>query len=129
MLQMNLSEKDKNLIKSIEIKEERVKQGFFSTRPPYGYRIRAKKLEIVKEEADIVRQIFDDYIDGLKIRELARKHEVNPMKIKRILENPVYIGKIRWKGELISGNHPIILSSDVFQKVQEVKKRKKIEEG
>ncbi|GHU83414.1 serine recombinase [Clostridia bacterium] len=92
------------------------------SRPPYGYKkIRSAKneptLEIIPEQAQVVRLIFEYYVHGelqedgsrrrLGIQALARK--LNEMGIvpathdywqketlKNILTNPVYIGKIRW---------------------------------
>ena len=92
------------------------------SRAPYGYkRIRnrenAPTLQIIPEQAEVVKLIFEYYVYGetktsgerrrLGIQALARK--LNEMKIppathdywqketlKNIITNPVYIGKIRW---------------------------------
>ncbi|MGT2811841.1 recombinase family protein [Streptococcus minor] len=38
--------------------------------------------------------------------------------IKRILENPVYCGKIRWRGQLYQGNHEPIISEEMYNLAQ-----------
>ena len=83
--------------------------------PPLGYkRIKLENekgfsLEPDLEEADLVKQIFNLYAyDGLSIGEIAIRLDmmgIKPRKseywssstIKDILNNPVYIGKIRWE--------------------------------
>lgn len=82
--------------------------------PPYGYR-RVKlenqkgyTLEIIPEEADVIRLIFDLYTkDGLGITSIINRLTQLNLKpnrsdvwgstsIRKILRNPVYIGKITW---------------------------------
>lgn len=93
---------------------ESVKEGkYVGNKPPYGYR--RKKLEKDKgytlvphpEESRVVKQIFEWYVNGIGVSQIVRK--LNDMKIpaanggdwvnasvQGILQNPVYIGKIRW---------------------------------
>lgn len=74
---------------------------------PIGYKVIDKKLEIVPEEAEIVKTIFDLYLKGngyLAIaNELNRKgvktrknFAFSGISVKSILTNPVYNGKVRW---------------------------------
>lgn len=96
---------------------------FLGPRPAYGYKIvkiqgdRGNTLEIIPEQAEIIRLIFSMYTDGvtdqfgekrrLGIQQIA--HQLNLMRIpparhdywvkstiRDILINPVYAGKIRW---------------------------------
>lgn len=92
-----------------------VKDGkYVSSIPPLGYRrikldnAKGYSLEPDLEEMETVKQIFNLYAyDGLSIGEIAIKLDmigIKPRKseywststIKDILNNPVYIGKIRW---------------------------------
>jgi site-specific DNA recombinase len=93
-----------------------VKEGkFVGNLPPYGYRrVKLKKqkgfsLEIVPEEAEIVKMIFDLYTrsDRLGISLICRRLndlKVPPAKgdawvpasLQNMVRNPVYIGKVRW---------------------------------
>lgn len=101
-----------------------VKEGkYIASAAPYGYRrVKIKKdkgytLEPVPEQAQIVRTIFDWYVNGipqpdgscrpaaasiiageldrLQIKP-ANGNLWSPHSIRDILKNPVYIGKIRW---------------------------------
>ena len=106
---------------------------------PLGYRSVAKKLEIVPEEADLVRKIFSDYLrlgslgalaaslngEGLKPkpRQLTNNrtiqaacYRVGPLAY--LLKNRFYIGDVVYRGEIHPGEHPSILDHDLFEAVQ-----------
>ena len=97
-----------------------VKEGrFMGSTAPYGYKIiklkgeKGNTLEVVPEEAQVVRMIFDWYTqDGLGTGQIADKLttlHIKPRKItewstevvRKILMNEHYIGKLPWK------KHPI----------------------
>lgn len=91
-------------------------QGKFpASRAPYGYKRKKIEhdkgwtLEIIPEQADTVRCIFDlyayqnmkpadicKYLDALNIKPL-KSNTWSSNSIRDILSNPVYTGKIRWK--------------------------------
>lgn len=81
---------------------------------PYGYRAvrngkKDKHLEVVPEEAEVVKSIYHLHQDGMTPHQIARQLTEQGIKpprnaeqwhkstITRILQNPVYIGKIRWQ--------------------------------
>lgn len=96
-----------------------VREGkYIGSRPAYGYRkvkladTKGYTLAIHEEEAEVVRQIFDWYINGDAgesmglVRIAGRLHDLRvspgeqgttwkPCRVHRILSNEVYIGKIR----------------------------------
>ena len=98
-------------------REQSVKAGnFIGSIPPYGYEktviMEGKKkchtLKINEEEAEIVRMIFDMYVNQDMGRVLIARH-LNDLNIKAkkgglwaqdaikdMLENEHYIGKVRW---------------------------------
>ena len=71
---------------------------------PYGYTVRDGKTVVDHEEAKIIRNIFDSYINGdsLKvIADLLTQNEIpytekstvwDKARIARIIENPKYMG-------------------------------------
>lgn len=92
---------------------------YICSRPAYGYRkvkLKGEKgysLAVHKEEAAIVRQIFEWYVHGengerMGLTRISAKLETlrvpygeegrtwKPSRIHRILNNEVYLGKIRW---------------------------------
>lgn len=80
---------------------------------PYGYSLIDGKLEVNEEEAVAIRTIFDQYVNtdlganGIAkylenhgIHKIARQNGTNPLfdaaLIRRIIQNPVYCGKISY---------------------------------
>ena len=123
---------------------EKVERGGAVSIPSFGYSIVDKKYIPNPDTAPIVKKIFNDYINGVPSIQIAR--QLNDLKIKTtrgnlwenrtvdyILQNPVYIGKIRWnpKGKtsrnfdnpdimLVDGQHEPIIDVETFNKVQEI---------
>jgi site-specific DNA recombinase len=104
-----------------------------------GYRSVDKKLEIVPEEADLVRKIFHDYLrvgsisalatslnsEGLrpKPRRLANGrtvaaacYRVGPLA--HLLKNRFYLGEVAYRGEIHVGEHEPILDWALFDAAQ-----------
>ena len=93
-----------------------VKEGnYLGAHRPYGYNIVKKgrnnrTLEIFEEEAEVIRMMFDWYVnDGLTFGEIAKKLssmgiptqrktqlEWSHGTVRDMLSNVVYIGKVRW---------------------------------
>lgn len=71
---------------------------------PYGYTIRNGKTVIERSEADVIRKIFNDYVNGYSLNDLSeyltsqkvpytsKKVEWNKARIARIIDNLKYIG-------------------------------------
>lgn len=83
------------------------KKGNLQSTPSFGYKVEDHALVIVPEEAEVVREIFRRFVDGEAMYALAksvnargvRTHRGNPFEnrtVDYILNNPVYIGKLRW---------------------------------
>lgn len=85
--------------------------------------------EVVPFEAEIVKQIFDDYLKGISITKLRQKlndeghiGKDKPWSYRTIrscLSNPVYAGFTKWKNQIFQGNHEPIISKEQFDLVQE----------
>lgn len=125
---------------------EKALRGGYQARPPLGYRIPYHKADpvIVPEEAEIIKTIFDLYVNrkwGLfdiarHLNELGYKTSHNKQferrSIEYIIQNPSYCGMIRWnrtvnetneirpKSEWIitQGKHPAIISKELFEAAQ-----------
>lgn len=130
---------------------EKAERGGYQARPPLGYKIVSHKEPpvIVPEEAEIVKLIFEKYVhDGMGLFEIARllnshnfktSHgkEFERRSIEYILQNPTYCGMIRWNRTInesneirpesewivTDGEHPAIISKELFDKAQERYKR------
>ena len=131
--------------------KEKAERGGYQARPPLGYKIVSHKEPpvIVPEEAEIVKLIFEKYVhDGMGLFEIARllnshnfktSHgkEFERRSIEYILQNPTYCGMVRWNRTInesneirpesewivTDGEHPAIISKELFDKAQERYKR------
>lgn len=102
---------------------ESVKEGkYLGSIAPYGYKRKkldkekGYTLEVVSEEAEVVKLIFDMYAKQNKgiglITRYLNSLEIKPRKadvwviatIQDILKNPIYIGKIKWNSRPTSKN-------------------------
>ncbi|MCH7837023.1 MAG: recombinase family protein [Chloroflexi bacterium] len=101
-------------------------------RPPYGYRVgNRRRLELVPEEAVVVRHIFRLYLqEGLGIRLIAgrlneegqrtrRGGNWSMVSIRDILRNRVYLGTYARFGVRVPGSHPALVTPDDFRAVQD----------
>ena len=83
------------------------KKGTLQSTPSFGYRVENRRLVVIPEEAEIIREIFRRFIAGDAMFRIAkdltargvRTHRGNPFEnrtVDYILNNPVYLGKLRW---------------------------------
>ena len=112
-------------------------------RPPLGYDIDRinRKLVINPKEAELVKEIFDLYLEKRSLLSVAiALNEKNRMtksyttlenrnsggvkfkstSIQSIVKNPFYIGKVHHAGALYQGEQERIISDEIFQKTQEI---------
>jgi site-specific DNA recombinase len=115
--------------------------GYDVERAPSGAR-----LLVNPKEAEQVRRIFELYVKLEStiaiVREIARRGWVNKLFINRhgethggkpfdrstlhkMLTNPMYIGKISFKGTLYAGEHEGIIDEELFARVQAILSRNK----
>ena len=108
---------------------------------PLGYRGDSVNMKMViePEEAKIVRLIYDEYLrtsspkavqrllegKGIRGREWVSKkglrHGGRPLSIaviRDILQNPIYIGKLRYHGKVYDGEHEGIIPVKLWERVQ-----------
>lgn len=114
--------------------------------PSFGYDMAEKRYIIRPEQAEIVRMIFSDYLSGMGVTEIARKinamgvptNRGNPWAgrtVEYVLNNPVYLGKIRWapgraeqnngtnKDTVLPGLHEPIIDQATWELAQRQKIR------
>jgi len=126
---------------------EKALRGGYQSNPPLGYRLNkeTKIAYVIEDEAEIVRRIYNEYAyRGKSFLEIARDINILGYKtgrgkpfeqrtIRYILENPFYVGKVRWnrqnhnthtikdKSEWIIADapHKRIIDEALFNLVQE----------
>lgn len=123
---------------------EKVSRGEVVTIPSFGYDIEGKTY-VPNADAELVRQIYLDYLAGKGATAIARDMALRGVRTRRgnvpenrwvryILENPVYIGKLRWSSSgkqlysrgvdtagayTVDGNFPAIVDRPTWDAVQE----------
>lgn len=130
---------------------EKASRGEPLTAPAFGYKLIDKQY-YPDDNADIVRYIFNEYLNGKGVRKIAidlglkgvrtkRGNEPDYRFVEYILSNPVYIGKIRWCTEgkasstrysnndlnvmIVDGKHEAIIDMETWNQVQDKLKEQK----
>lgn len=117
-------------------------------RPPLGYEVRDRKLEIVEAEAETVRHIFSRYAELSSVLELRDELATSGITAKRhvsvagnvtgggtlgrgalyhLLQNRLYRGEIDHKGTIHPGEHEAIVDQDLWDRVQAVLTENRVE--
>lgn len=120
---------------------EKFSRGGVVSQPPFGYRMQDGIFFPDETAAPIVQMIFEDYLSGVPVRQIARKlnemgvmsRHGNPFEnrtVEYILTNPVYIGKLRRslsgdrsdrfheQDQCVDGQHQPIITQEVFDAAQ-----------
>ena len=97
---------------------QKASKGELMSRAPFGYKTENGKL-VPAENYREVEEIFEDFLNNtISLRQLAKKHSLSVNGLKKILKNYTYIGKIKFNNQIHEGNHQAILSSTLFNHVQ-----------
>lgn len=118
-------------------KEGRAKEGLWhGGRQPIGYDYDPvqKRLIVNDFEALAVREAFEEFSKGVPINKIAanlrnkgytHKHgKWEPTTIRKILINPLYIGKLKHKGRVVPGIHSAIIDEELFNSLQPILKER-----
>jgi len=108
--------------------------------PVLGYDTVDKKLVINPDEAYQITTIFNLYLKHKSINAVAREingwgwtiklwktkagslsggRKFTSTNLNGLLRNPIYIGKVRYKGDAFEGEHLPIVDPEIFEKVQQ----------
>ncbi len=97
---------------------------------PLGYDVKDTELIINEKEAKTVKHIFERYVELKSMAELARELNREGYRIRsdifkkatvrRIITNPIYMGKIRHYEKEYEGKHEAIIKEEKWQKAQEL---------
>jgi DNA invertase Pin-like site-specific DNA recombinase len=123
-----------------EVIGERIRDKFAASRRkgmwmggnvPLGYRVENRKLVIDEEAANIVRMIFERFLQIGSATILARTLQAEGIRSRsgtpmdkgylyKMLGNRVYIGEAVHKGASYPGEHQAIVSRDLWDKVRSI---------
>ena len=92
--------------------------GHIVSRAAFGYKILDKKL-IPKEDSYLVQEIFQEFLNNdISLTKLAKKYSLSVNGLKKVLTNQTYLGKIKFDGQTHKGIHQSLISSTLFNHVQ-----------
>ena len=104
--------------------------------PPFGYEVEDDNYKVKPLQGAIVKKIYDMYLSGKsisKIKETLNEegHVGNPYpwsdtRVRYILSNPTYIGKIPYRGKLYDGRFTPLVDDATFSKVQQELKERQV---
>jgi DNA invertase Pin-like site-specific DNA recombinase len=107
---------------------------------PLGYRVADRALHIVEDHAEIVRSLFQRYLEAGSVVRLKQRLDAEGFRlpvrlngagrstgggplsrghIYKILSNPIYVGRIGHKGQVHEGQHPPIVGQGLWEQVQQ----------
>jgi len=99
---------------------------------PYGYRSIDKKLAVEETEAQIVKEIYNEYIDTGSLTKVHKMVRNNDYQYKNkqfhidtlafLLRNNMYTGKLNYAGKTYDGIHEPLISEDLFNEAQKIHK-------
>ena len=129
---------------------EKAKRGGVLSVAPFGYKVENGEYVIVDSEAAIIKEAFQDFLNGSGFVTIARKLNAIGVKTHRggsienrtieyWLHNPTYVGKTRWnptgrtrrdyynENVIISdGTHEPIIDDDLWNAVQKKLREEKV---
>ena len=74
------------------------------------------------ENAEKVKEIFEMWSEGISYKEITKKLNLPVSTLYQIIKNPIYLGKVKYKGELYKGKHPALISQELFDKTNKITK-------
>ena len=107
---------------------------------PLGYRVEDRALQIVEDHAEVVRSLFRRYLEAGSVVRLKQQLDADGVRIPiridgagrstgggllgrghvyKLLSNPIYVGRIAHKGQVHEGQHPPIVTQDLWDEVQQ----------
>jgi site-specific DNA recombinase len=119
--------------KTIDGMREKLRRGEWIGHPPIGYSFvkgAQKQTIIINEKGELMRQAFEWRANGMTYDQIVEKLSGYGLKIPKqrltdTFRNLFYCGYISHNllnGELVKGNHPALISEDLFFRVNELKK-------
>ena len=115
---------------------EKALKGEYISCAPYGYfKPKDKPLVIVEKEANIVKEIFEEFLKGKSTYAIAKMlndkniktkkgNSIDTRWVKKILTNPTYKGYYKFEIDnrviLNKSNHIPIIEENTFDKVQQI---------
>jgi len=105
--------------------DRKIKLGEAVHRAPFGYIFQNKKLVPDPENSENLKEIFEMWVTGVDYKELLKKFRLSSSTLYQIIKNPIYLGKIRYKGQIYEGKHIALITEDLFNEANKIRKNLK----
>lgn len=96
---------------------KKINDGEALHRAPLGYIYKNSKLVVNDKEAEKVKEIFNMWASGIHYKDISAKFNIPISTLYEVIKNPIYIGKIRYRGNLYNANHKGVIDEELFYKV------------
>lgn len=110
---------------------KKAQEGYFIGQVPYGYKKLNPRTTVIDEEkAPFVRRAFELYSTGLSLDKVKEQlyeegfiyqranKKISKGQLAKLLQNINYIGVLKFKDTVYTGQHPPIISEELFNKAQ-----------
>ena len=116
---------------------KKLRDGIFPTKPPIGYLNdpKTRTVTIDPERGPLVRRMFEEYATGrytgAQMKDLVTAWGLKtfndlPLPLSKVfwtLDHIFYTGVFRFNGEVYEGKHPPLISRELFERVQAVRRK------
>ena len=110
---------------------KKASQGYFIGQVPYGYKKLDPRTTIIDEEkAPFVRRAFELYATGISLEKVKEQlyeegfiyqsvhKKISKGQLGKMLQNINYLGVLKFRDVIYAGQHPPIISQELFDKAQ-----------
>ncbi len=106
-------------------------EGRHMSRAPFGYDWDLKsKMIVPAQNSRELEEIFEEFLkEDTNLSILAQKHKLSVNGLKKILRNFVYVGKVKFDGQIHEGKHKPLVSTILFNHVQDKLEKLKIKKN
>ena len=105
--------------KNLQGMTSKAQQGQVMSRAALGYKFDNKSLVPDEELKLQIQKIFLEFINSeVSLNQLSKKFGLSVNGLKKVLRNFTYIGKVKFNGQILRGNHEPIISSEIFNRAQ-----------
>lgn len=96
-------------------------EGNHMSRAPFGYEWNLReKILIPARNSKEIEEIFEEFLQPeMNLSILAKKHNLSINGLKKILRNFAYVGKVKFGGQIQEGKHAVLVSTILFNHVQD----------
>jgi DNA invertase Pin-like site-specific DNA recombinase len=96
-------------------------EGRHMSRAPLGYDWNLKeKMLIPSQYSREIEEIYEEFLQpDSNLSKLASKHNLSVNGLKKVLRNFAYVGKVKFDGQIHEGKHKPLVSTILFNHVQD----------